>query len=597
MNNAICFFIDSVMWDCIGTNRAKVSPTPFLDSLKKEGLVANRLYSHGPYTDAATRSLFTGRNCLDDYGYYFKLNTSPITHYKLFHDAGYETYDFHYPYYIKGSEINKSIDHRIYIGGFEYESEWGGLFYYYNSIIKERDLNDTEIALLKKRLEYMFESWILYLKDATSNPESLLMHKKAFEHYDTARALHILNEEFNKFKEDKRDYVIDFIHQGREHILTTLDDTSIEAFMSPEFMVEYVEKKYMHLFRLIARNNIKANWRKNLPSLKRILWSFKERIEKHDVTSLLFLRRYISNMRTMRQMSQVWKKPRWQYGRSARMDYDTAYDILKERVNKQPFYMFFHVGEPHYMINFFTYDMQDKTVIDEEMKMIYDYVNQLGTDFRGDLPYLLSLRYSDYQIERFCSKLKGLGLWDKTSILVISDHGSSHSGYPLHNKSVNCFDDECYHIPMLIRHPGMKPVEINTYQYSKDVFPTFADILGIPQSEHFKGRSMLKEKEARPYIITEYMGPGCPDISSRRIWFSGRDSHYIVAYKVGIYEDFEAGELAEVYDLDKDPQGYYNINDKVDRTKIQYLLDAIKQRYEEIKRDTNQFLEELLAQA
>ena len=108
---------------------------------------------------------------------------------------------------------------------------------------------------------------------------------------------------------------------------------------------------------------------------------------------------------------------------------------------------------------------------------------------------------------------------------------------------------------------------------------------------------MLKEKEARPYIVTEYMGPGCPDISSRRIWFSGRDSLFIVAYKVGIYEDFEAGELAEVYDLNKDPQGYYNINDKVDRAKIQYLLDAIKQRYEEIKRDTNQFLEELSAQA
>ena len=598
MNNAICFFVDSVMWDCISTNRAKVSPTPFLDSLKKEGLVANKLYSHGPYTDAATRSLFTGRNCLDDYGYYFKLNTSPITHYKLFHDAGYETYDFHYPYYIKGSEINKSIDHRIYTGGFEYESEWGGLFYFYNDIIKERELNDTEIALLEKRIEYMFESWILYLNDAISNPESLLMHKKAFDHYDTAGALQILNEEVNKFKKDKRGYVIDFIHQGREHILTTLDDTTIEAFMSPEFMSEYVEKKYKKLFHQIEKNNFKANWYKNFPSFKRIIWGCRELFQKHDKTSLHFIRLYLSHMRTMNQMSQFWKKPRWQYGHSARTNYDLAYEMIKERDNsKQPFYLFFHVGEPHHKINFFTYDLQDKTVIDEEMKVIQDYVNQLDIDFRGNLPYLLSLRYSDYQIERFCSKLKCLGLWDKTSILVISDHGSSRSGFPLHNKLVNCFDDECYHIPMLIRHPGMKPVEINTYQYSKDVFPTFADILGIPQSEHFKGRSMLKEREARPYIVTEYMGPGCPDISSRRIWFSGRDGHYIVAYKVGIYEDFEAGELAEVYDLDKDPQGYYNINDKVNHTKIQYLLDAIKQRYEEIKRDTNQFLEELSAQA
>ena len=231
--------------------------------------------------------------------------------------------------------------------------------------------------------------------------------------------------------------------------------------------------------------------------------------------------------------------------------------------------------------------------MDEELKVIEDYVEKVGTNFKGNLIYLLSLVYSDYTIKKFCDSLKEMGLWDNTSILFISDHGSSFTFNPIHNNHVNCFDEECYHIPMLIRHPGMTPVEINTYQYSKDVFPTFADILGIPQSEHFKGESMLKEKEARQYIITEYMGPGCPDISSRRIWFSGRDAHYIVAYKVGIYEEFSQGELAEVYDLEKDPLGYYNVNDKVDKNKIEYLLRAIEDRYNEIKKDTIQFLQEI----
>ena len=573
MNNAICFFVDSVMWDCIGTNRAKVSPTPFIDSLKQEGLVANKLYSHGPYTDAATRSLFTGRNCLDDYGYYFKLNTSPITHYKLFHDAGYETYDFHYPYYIKGIEINKSIDHRIYVGGFEYESEWGGLFYYYSDIIKERDLNDIEIALLIKRIEYMFESWILYLEDAQNNPESFLIHSKALENYDVKQSYEILSKEYQSFNEDRKRYVIDFIKQGREHVLTQLDNTSLEAYMSPSFMIDYVEKKYARLFKQISRNNFKANWIKEMPSIKRLLWGFKQYIKTKDKTSLTFLKNYWRSLHVMSLMSTHWKQPRWQYGHSAHVDYDCGLDLLKKRNNDgKPFYMFFHLGEPHYKINFFTYDVQDQSVIDEEMKIIQDYVNQLGADFSGNLQYLLSLRYSDYQIERFCNGLKKQGLWDKTSLLIISDHGSSFSYHPIHSNIVNGFDEECYHIPMLIRHPGMKSIEINTYQYSKDVFPTFADILGIPQSEHFKGRSMLKEQKPRPYIVTEYMGPGCPDISSRRIWFSGRDGHYIVAYKVGIYEDFEAGELAEVYDLDKDPQGYYNINDKVNRWNANFKL-------------------------
>ena len=595
-NNAITIFVDSVVWDYVGTNKEKISATPFLDSLKNEGLVANKLYSHGPYTDAATRSLFTGRNCLDDYGYYFKLNMSPINHYSLFHDAGYETYDFHYPYYIKGNEINKAIDHRIYTGGFEFASEWGGLYYFYHDIVKKRELSEQELQLLIKRMQFMFESWELYLTEAINSPETLIIHKKAFNNYDAEAALRTLKAEYEKFCNDSKVYATEFVRQGNGHVLAKLDDSSIEAYMSPQFMKDYIEPKYGKLFDKIECNNIKANWRNNLPSLKRIFWSLRKAFKVKDLSYLLFLENYFFSLFQMKVMRKRWKEPRWQYGHSAKMNYDAAIDILKSRDNsKKPFYMFFHLGEPHNNIAFFTYDIQDKQIVDEELEMIKNYVDKVDTDFRGNLVYLLSLVYTDYTIKRFCDSLKELGLWENTSILLISDHGSSYTFDPIHNCRVNCFDEECYHIPMLIRHPGMKPVVINTYQYSKDVFPTFADILGIPQSEYFKGRSMLKETEPRPFIVTEYMGPGCPDLSSRRIWFSGRDNQFIVAYKVGIYEDFEAGELAEVYDLNKDPQGYYNINDEVDRSKIQYLLDAIKERYEEIKQDTNKFLEELPA--
>ncbi len=592
-NNAITIFVDSVVWDYVGNNKEAVSATPFLDSLKKEGLVANKLYSHGPYTDAATRSLFTGRNCLDDYGYYFKLNTSPINHYKLFHDAGYETYDFHYPYYIKGDEINKSIDHRIYTGGFEYASEWGGLYYYYHDIIKERNLTDLELNLLTKRIQYMFESWELYLNDAINNPETLIMHKKAFEHYDSFSALNTLKEEHEKFLREPQSYSIDLVRQGKDHLLAKLDATTVEAYMSPEFIQAYVEKKYGKLLNRIERLNNNANWKTNLPSIKRIMWSIRKSLKTKDTSYFYFLENYIFSLVQMRVMKKQWRRPRWQYGHSAKMNYDAAIDVLKSRKNgDKPFYMFFHLGEPHHNIAFFTYDIQDKNIIDEEMKVIEEYLDKVGTNFKGNLIYLLSLVYTDYTIKRFCDSLKELGLWENTSILFISDHGSSYTFNPIHNRRVNCFDEECYHIPMLIRHPGMTPVEINTYQYSKDVFPTFADIIGIPQSEFFKGRSMLKEKEARPYIVTEYMGPGCPDIASRRIWFSGRDSHFIVAYKVGIYEDFKEGELVEVYDLSKDPQGYYNINDEIEISKIQYLLNAIEARYKEIKGDTDKFLKD-----
>lgn len=592
-NNVIQIFVDSVVWECLGTTRAKISATPFLDSLKSESLVANNLYSHGPYTDAATRSLFTGRNCLDDFGYFYKLNSSPTNHYKMFHDAGYETYDFHYPYYVKGDKVRESIDHTIYTAGYAFASEWGGIFNYYFELAKTRGLNDVEYLLLASRMEYMFQSWRSYLEDIINTPETTIQHRLEFDKYESRNALCKLSKEIEKFHNNQKEYLNDFLKQGKEHLLAHLDTTSMRSYVDPNFMRDFVEKEYNWFFRKITRQNFKAYWWKNRPTISRITKAFVKYCKTRDSSVFTFIINYFGCLTSMPLMKKRWKLNSWQGGHPAKTHFDNALDLLKKRKSEKPFYMFFHVCEPHNNLAFFTYDTQDKDVIREDMNVLIDYVNQLGTDFKGNLIYFLSLRYTDWQIEKFCKSLKELGLWDTTTIMYVSDHGSSYTYYPLHNTRVNCFDDECYHIPLVIRHPGMKPVEINSYQYSKDVLPTLLDIVGIDIPSAVKGSSMLKVQKNRPYVVTEYMGPGCPDISGRRIWFSARDMKYVVAYKVGIYEDFEAGELAEVYDLQKDPQALYNINDKITKEAILYLLDPIRERYNEIKKDTYEFIDNL----
>lgn len=592
-NNAICFFVDSVTWNSLDTRQAKISPTPFLDSLKSESITTTKLYSHGPYTDAATHSLFTGRDCLDDYGYYFKLNTAPIHHYKIFHDAGYETYDFNYPYYIIGNDVNKYIDHSIHTSGFIYESEWGGIFKFYHEKIKEKPLNKIELILLKKRINLMFESWERYLLDCTTQSDSMILHKEILKNYDSKKALNTLRNEKEIFNKDPYKYIDNFIKQGKNHILVNLDPTGIETYINKDFIDNYINKKYNFFFNNITWKNLRANIWSNFPSFKRIIFSIKKYIKTKDNNNFTFLQNYLGSLTVIQLMRRRWKKKGWQNQHSAHTIFQTGLDILKKRKSNKPFYFFFDVEEPHNNIAFFSYDIQDKIIIDDEMHVLQDYVKQLGTHFKGSLLYLLSLRYIDYKIQLFCESLKEMGLWETTSILVISDHGSSYTFNPIHNNRVNCFDDECYHIPMLIRHPGIKGREITTYQYSKDVFPTFMDILGIEPYKDIKGRSMLNETTPRNFIISEYMGPGCPDILQKRIWFSARDEKYIIAYKVGVYEAFEDGDLAEVYDLSKDPNGYYNINDKINRNDIEYLLIPIKERFEEIKKDTLLFIKNL----
>lgn len=592
-NNAICFFVDSVTWNSLGTRQAGVSPTPFLDSLKKESITTTKLYSHGPYTDAATHSLFTGRDCLDDFSYFFKLNTAPIHHYKAFHDVGYETYDFNYPYYIIGDGIAKYIDHSIYSTGFIYGSEWGGIFSYYHDIIKDRPLNDDEHLLLKKRLKFMFESWERYLDDTVNKPETMVIHKEILNTYDSRVALATLKAEDAKFRQNPYKYIDDFIKQGQNHLLATLDSSGIETYINNNFIDDYIEKKYGKFFDKIARLNFRANVWKNMPSLKRIVFGLSKYRKTKNSDNILFFENYVGTLTTMHLMRKRWKTQGWQNQHTAHTMYQAGLDILKTRKSEKPFYFFFDVEEPHNNIAFFSYDTQDKEVIDDEMRILQEYVNELGVNFKGNLLYLLSLRYSDYKIQKFCESLKEMGLWDTTSILVIADHGSSYAFNPIHNRRVNNFDDECYHIPMLIRHPGLEGTEISSYQYSKDVLPTFMDILGLEPRKEFKGRSMLREMEPRKYVIGEYMGPGCPDMLKRQIWFCSRDEKYVIAYKVGVFEFFENGELAEVYDLTKDPNAFYNINDKIDIAKIDYLLEPLRKRHAEVRRDTEQFMDSL----
>lgn len=592
-NNVVFFFVDSVTWNSIETNQAKVSPTPFLDSLKKECITTTKLYSHGPYTDAATHSLFTGRDCLDDFGYYFKLNTSPMHHYKVFHDAGYETYDFDYPYYIIGNDVAKYIDHSIYSTGFIYGSEWGGIFSYYNEIIKERPLDEDEHLLLRARIDVMFESWKRYLEDAINNSESMMIHKEILKTYNAKEALSILIKEEDRFNSSPYEYIDDFIKQGQKHVLVDLDDSGIETYIDNDFISNYIEKKYGGFLHKIAWNNFKANVWKNKPSIKRVLYGIKRTIKTRNNENLLFLQNYLGCLTTMRLMRNRWKEKGWQNQHTAHTMYEAGLKILDERKTDKPFYFFFDVEEPHNNIAFFSYDTQNRAVIDEEMQVLSEYLEDLGTQFTGNLVYLLSLRYSDYKIQKFCEALKQRGLWDSTTILVVADHGSSYTFNPLHNRRVNCFDDECYHIPMWIRHPGYGGKEITTYQYSKDILPTLMDVVGLEPCKEFKGHSMLRETEPRKYVIGEYMGPGCPDMLKREIWFSARDDKYLIAYKVGVYEDFNKGELAEVYDLTKDPNGYYNINDKIEPYKIDYLLEALRSRHREIRLDTTEFMNKL----
>lgn len=591
MNNVITIFVDSVTWEAVGTTRSSVSPTPFLDSLKRESVTATKLYSHGPYTDAAKTSLLTGRNCLDDFGYYFRENSSPSSDLKLFHDNGYETYCFHYPFWIYGNKMRNYIDHLIYTAGFVYGSEWGGMFGHYVEEAKKRELSNDEVSLLSIRFRLFFEAYINYVNDILENEESSILHGY-IDRMKYLEAQQILLAEFDKFEKNQKEYIAEFTSLGMNHPVASIKLWNVNDVISKRFLEEvHYENKVF--FNKISRLNFSANCLSSLPSLKHLLWGIKRYLQTKDIKHLYFLINYKLLLRPFKEMMGVWGSNKWQVSNSIHTILQQGINVLRTRNNKEekPFYMYLNTDDPHQNISMFAYDIQDKSVIGGEIKALKEYVDKVKTNFKGSLLYFLSLRYVDYEIEKFCDELKRLNLWDNTSLLVLTDHGSSFTYNPLHNMRVNCFYDECYHIPVLLRSPGFNGIRVDTYQTSKDIFPTVCDLVGIGQSHKFKGCSMLNPQRPQlPYVITEYMGPGCPDMTTKRMWLSIRDSSYLIGYKVGIFESFEQGELAEVYDLCNDPETLYNINYKIDKKKIEYLLSPLKERFQEIKDDSTIFI-------
>ena len=594
MNNVITIFVDSVTWEAVGTTRAKVSPTPFLDSLKNEAVTATKLYSHGPYTDAAKTSLLTGRNCLDDFGYYYRENSSPSSDLKLFHDNGYETYCFHYPFWIYGNKMRNYIDHIIYTAGFVFGSEWGGMFGHYVEEAKKRALTEDEMELLTVRFKLFFEAYINYVNDILEKEESSLLHGPDFDRNAYLEAKDLLNAEFGKFRKNNKEYIEEFIVLGMEHPIARIRLWDVNDIIRRKFLNQvYIENR--SLFRKLSKNSFKANFKSSFPSLKLLFYSISRFIRTKNKEHLHFLLSYKQLISPFDEMKRIWGTPKWQVSNSIHSIFEKAIEVLRNRSNPdKPFYMYLNTDDPHKNYAIFPYDIENKQVVNDVVDTLNEYVDDVKTKFKGNLLYYLSLRYVDYEIEKFCRRLKEMKLWDNTTLLVLTDHGTAYTYYPLHNGKVNCFYDECYHIPVLLRSPRFKGISIDTYQTSKDIFPTVCDMVGLKQPVEFKGHSMLNtNRPLLPFVITEYMGPGCPDMMTKRMWLSIRDGNFLIGYKVGIFEAFEDGELSEVYDLKADPNSFYNINYKIKKERIDYLLIPLKERFEEIKKDSLSFLQDL----
>jgi len=195
--------------------------------------------------------------------------------------------------------------------------------------------------------------------------------------------------------------------------------------------------------------------------------------------------------------------------------------------------------------------------------------------------YDSEILYTDHTLGRIFDELKNLDLYDKTMIIVTSDHGDEfwEHGGKYHEKTVY---NEIIHVPLIIKLPGSETAgtRINIPVSQLDVMPTILDYLGEEQPKQTQGRSLLPlirggRMSEKRVVVSETT----QKVTNQKYAFVYRNYHYIYSKKLGEKSRTD-NQNEELFDISEDPMQQNNIS--TEKKDILKRLRAFKDNYIEL---------------
>ena len=163
-------------------------------------------------------------------------------------------------------------------------------------------------------------------------------------------------------------------------------------------------------------------------------------------------------------------------------------DHFLERLHKVkgPFFGVYYSFVPHF--DYHDYGPEYRILPDQE-EILHRYFN--------------NLRLLDRQIERIVNRLKQLGLYKKTLIVLTGDHGEAFNQHPNNLTHSRLSFDENLRVPAILHLPGvLLPREVTAHTSHVDLLPTMLDILGVPYEPRlFQGESLARDGSTRRYTF------------------------------------------------------------------------------------------------
>ena len=230
---------------------------------------------------------------------------------------------------------------------------------------------------------------------------------------------------------------------------------------------------------------------------------------------------------------------------------EVALEWLMKRP-ETPFFLFLNYMEPHYPncapLPYHGRFEPEASFYDQPLFSSLGGRLELTADERRDTIALYDeeIAYVDNQIGVLLQRLRELGVYDQTLIIVTSDHGEFFGEHGLWDHGTGPYE-AVHRVPLIVKYPdrSIQGVEKDWVE-TVDIFPTVLDVVGIALPEETQGQPLNRVEH--PIITEHYPNSALGQVFGSR-YGRGYRSLYEYPWKLVSYMD---GGL-ELFDLERDP--------------------------------------------
>jgi arylsulfatase A-like enzyme len=170
--------------------------------------------------------------------------------------------------------------------------------------------------------------------------------------------------------------------------------------------------------------------------------------------------------------------------------------------------------------------------------LTFDQLSPIACDSVRAL-YNGDVRFNDDQLAILLNSV--LADYPDTIVIVTADHGEHFWEHNALGHVITAYE-QLLHIPLFIKAPGLPTTPVDTLVSIMDIMPTLANMLGLPQREHWEGQDMFGSRDVNAPVFATTKAAG--------LWLS--NTSMIRRGNMKLIWEYKTGS-AELYDTDTDP--------------------------------------------